>query len=285
MVRRQVHTLHHAPVAPSNRPPLLFVHGGYVDARCWQAHFLPYFASRGFDCYALDLSGHGHSETRAPLDTLSLDDYLADVLQVIADLGRTPVVIGHSMGAFLAERVLEQSLASAGVLMSPVPPHGTLESAMNLHLRYPQFLREVSRMTRGAFDSDGLRVLKEVYFTPATRPEVVLRLAQLVQPESLRAICDMALLCWRWLPKVPDRPVLVVGGELDAVFPPHMVRRVARRWQAELQIIPDAGHAMILDQHWKACAACIVGWLERLEGPQPMPVTRLEPECALAASS
>ncbi|MEF8752221.1 MAG: alpha/beta fold hydrolase, partial [Candidatus Accumulibacter necessarius] len=147
MVRRQVHTLHHAPVAPTNRPPLLFVHGGYVDARCWQAHFLPYFASRGFDCYALDLSGHGHSEARAPLDTLSLDDYLADVLQVVADLGRTPVVIGHSMGAFLAERVLEQSLASAGVLMSPVPPHGTLESAMNLLIRYPQFLREVSRMT------------------------------------------------------------------------------------------------------------------------------------------
>jgi pimeloyl-ACP methyl ester carboxylesterase len=84
------------------------VHGGYVDVRCWQAHFLPYFASRGFDCYALDLSGHGHSEAREPLDTLSLDDYLADVLQVIADLGRTPVVIGHSMGAYLAERVLDR---------------------------------------------------------------------------------------------------------------------------------------------------------------------------------
>ncbi|HRE87036.1 MAG TPA: alpha/beta hydrolase, partial [Accumulibacter sp.] len=55
----KLHTLHRAPSVPSQRPPLLFLHGGYVDARSWDVHFLPFFASHGYDCHALEFSGHG----------------------------------------------------------------------------------------------------------------------------------------------------------------------------------------------------------------------------------
>lgn len=275
MAQRKIHVHHHGPRVPSAHPPLLFLHGGYVDSRCWSAHFLPWFASHGYDCYAPDLPGHGRSEGSEQLDRLGLDDYLAGVAQVIRGLDRQPVVIGHSMGAYLAERAVELSLAEAGVLMSPVPPLGTLESAANLFLSRPQFLTRVQDMTRGVFDPAGLRILRDVYFTPTTQSEVLLRLAQLVQPESTRAICDMALLGWRWLAPAPRRPMLVVGGELDAVFPPYMVRRVARRWDAELHIVAEAGHAMILDHHWKPCAAHLLDWLQRLEHhPRRTPAAR-----------
>jgi hypothetical protein len=49
------------------RPPLLFVHGGYATAGCWDEYFLPWFSGRGFDCHALDLAGHGGSESREQL--------------------------------------------------------------------------------------------------------------------------------------------------------------------------------------------------------------------------
>ena len=62
MARRRINTLQRAPATPSLHPPLLFIHGGYVDARCWDAHFLPFFAARGYECHALDLGGHGQSE-------------------------------------------------------------------------------------------------------------------------------------------------------------------------------------------------------------------------------
>lgn len=38
-------------------PPLVFVHGSYHAAWCWTEHWLPFFSSRGFDCYALSLLG------------------------------------------------------------------------------------------------------------------------------------------------------------------------------------------------------------------------------------
>jgi pimeloyl-ACP methyl ester carboxylesterase len=263
-----LHTIHRAPHTPSpaKSPPLLFLHGGYVDARSWDVHFLPFFASQGYDCHALDFSGHGGSDGREYLDALSLDDYLADAQRVIAGFDQRPIVIGHSMGSFIAERLLEQSLAVAAVLLAPVPRNGTLESATKLLLKYPKFLSEVVNVTRGRVSATALHMIKDVYFSPTTKPETLLRFAQLVQPESTRAICDLALLgCWRWTPKPPPAlPVLVLGGRLDTVFPPQLIRPLAQRWNAEFQIVPDTGHALILDEHWSDCAATVLGWLERL---------------------
>ena len=277
MAQRSIHLVRRPAAKPSRWPPLLFLHGGYVDSRCWLPHFLPYFASHGYDCHAADLPGHGRSEGRACLDRLGLDDYLADLTPVVEGLGSRPVVIGHSMGALLAERLLERSLAEAAVLLSPVPPNGTLESSLSLFLRHPGFISAVATMSSGVFDDDGMRLLRDVYFTPATDPDELLRLVRIVQPESTRAIAEMAMLGWRWPLPPRRRPVLVLGGELDVVFPPHQVRRVARRWHAELEIIPAAGHAMILDHHWQSCAARILGWLQRGATAAPTAATDAGP--------
>lgn len=43
-------------------PPLVFVHGSYHAAWCWAEHWLPFFSSSGYDCYALSLLGQVHSQ-------------------------------------------------------------------------------------------------------------------------------------------------------------------------------------------------------------------------------
>jgi len=46
------------PTRPSGGPPLLFVHGGYCDARCWDRHIRPWFAARGYAAHALSWMRH-----------------------------------------------------------------------------------------------------------------------------------------------------------------------------------------------------------------------------------
>jgi hypothetical protein len=70
------------------RVPLLFVHGGYVGAWCWEKNFMPWFAARGFPVYALSLRGHGASGDRANLHAYRVADYAEDVAAAIAHLPR-----------------------------------------------------------------------------------------------------------------------------------------------------------------------------------------------------
>src|SRR4051794_34369063 len=119
------------PVRPGGRangngrkPPLLFVHGGYTDAWCWEPYFLPWFAELGYPAHALSLRGHGASGGRETLFVAGLDDYAADVERVAAKFAAAPVLIGHSMGAAVVERLLATRPVRAAALLAPIPPAG-----------------------------------------------------------------------------------------------------------------------------------------------------------------
>lgn len=266
MSSRKINTLHVSAASASAKPPLLFVHGAYVNADCWALHFMPYFAAQGYDCHALDLSGHGRSEGRDSLDSFGLDDYLDDVLQVASSLGRQPIMIGHSMGATLVERAMEQEQAVAGILLAPVPPTGTQGSALNLGLRFPRFFAEIDNVTHGRFSEDSLTMMRDVYFAPSTPAEEILQFMHLVQPESEQVVAEMLMLGWRIHRSRAELPVLVIGGRDDAVFSPSMIGFTAQRWQAELAIQEDSGHMLMLDRQWPATAAKMVDWLDRVVG-------------------
>ena len=54
--------------------PLLFVHGAWHAAWCWEENFLGFFADRGYRALALSFRGHGGSPndegwTRPSADT------------------------------------------------------------------------------------------------------------------------------------------------------------------------------------------------------------------------
>jgi len=46
--------------------PLLFVHGGWHGAWCWDDHFVDFFADAGYRAVAVSLRGHGTSPTSKP---------------------------------------------------------------------------------------------------------------------------------------------------------------------------------------------------------------------------
>ena len=99
---------------------LLFVHDAWHDAWCWAEHFLPHFARHGYISYALDLRGHGKSDGRERLRWTSIANYVSDIEQIVSQLERPPVLIGHSMGALVIQKYLESHVAPAAVLLAPI---------------------------------------------------------------------------------------------------------------------------------------------------------------------
>ena len=99
---------------------LVLVHGGAAHAHWWD-HIAPLLTA-GRRVLAIDLSGHGDSGRR---DAYSLDGWAREVLAVARDGGISgpPVIVGHSMGGFVALRaagLFGTDLQGIVVIDSPV---------------------------------------------------------------------------------------------------------------------------------------------------------------------
>ena len=64
---------------PAHPVPLLFVHGAWHAAWCWDEHFLDFFAGKGYRALALSLRGHGNSPSDKPLRALSITEQKTDM--------------------------------------------------------------------------------------------------------------------------------------------------------------------------------------------------------------
>ncbi|MDX9700360.1 MAG: alpha/beta fold hydrolase [Rhodocyclaceae bacterium] len=251
--------------APRVDTPLLFIHGAYTAAWCWDEHFLAYFARRGFTCYAVSLSGHGQSRRHKPLDSFSINDYVNDVRDVIEQLPTPPVLIGHSMGGMVVQKYLEQATAPGAVLLCSVPPQGLLGSALGLMFSKPGLLADLNRIMGGG--QPDLDTVRDALFHQPIDMQLLIRYAHTAQPESHRAIWDMTLFNLPHPSHMHRPPMLVLGAEHDRLIPPSQVHMTATTYGTNAEILPGLGHGIMLEQGWDKAATRIAEWLDTLDIP------------------
>jgi pimeloyl-ACP methyl ester carboxylesterase len=245
----------------ATRPtPLLFVHGGYHAAWCWDEHFLEFFVDLGYRVLAPDLRGHGLSPSVASIHSCSIADYVADVRATAERLPRPPAVIGHSMGGFIAQKYLEDNDAAAGVLVASAPVKGVRGSVLRALRSHPLgFLHGMVTRNPLSLVSSPAQA-REAFFSAETPEHLVVEYASRLEQESQRALgLDMLV---RNLPR-PERisaPMLVLGGEFDGTITASEVRETAAAYRTTAEFFA-MGHNMMLEPGWRGVAERIRDWL------------------------
>ena len=248
------------PATMKQATPLLFVHGAWHGARCWDEHFLDYFASHGFAAHALSLRNHGDSESAGSLRWTRIGDYVEDIAAIAASLPARPVVIGHSMGGFAVQHYLSRHAAPAAVLLASVPPSGVLRTTLKLARRHPlAFLKANATWSLYPFVASAA-LAKEAFFSPDMNDVLADGYWRRLQDESWLAFLDM--LGFDLPNPSTDAPVLVLGGGRDTIFSPGEVEATARAWRTKAEIFPDIAHDMMLEAGWRDVAARIADWLD-----------------------
>jgi pimeloyl-ACP methyl ester carboxylesterase len=249
--------------AAASSTPLLFVHGAWHGAWCWEDHFLPYFAAQGYAAHALSLRGHGQSERPRGFKTMRIAQYVADVAQVAAQLPAPPVLIAHSMGGLVVQKYLERHSAAGAVLLASVPTRGVLRTTLAIAGHHPlRFARANATWSLWPIVNTPA-LAREQFFTPATDDATVRATLPRLQDESYWAFLDMIAFALPRPARVRRKPVplLVLGGERDGIFTPAEVRRTARAYGTAAELFPAMGHDMMLDTGWQAVADRILAWL------------------------
>lgn len=242
----------------THETPVLFIHGAWHGAWCWEPTFIPYFIEKGYDTYALSLRGHGNSSGQVRF--ARANDYLSDIRRVVSEIKPHPILIGHSMGGYLVQRYLERYAheVPAAVLLAAAPINGALPMNLRLLFTYPlHIFRVLAQLDPGALIKEP-EMMQKLFFSDDYPLAELREHHARMGSESIRVNFEMAV-----RPPAAQRydlPMLVLGGIHDTLFTREEIRMTARVYGTEAEFF-NMAHDMMLEPGALAVADRIVQWL------------------------
>lgn len=238
------------------RPPVLFLHG-FGGGAWYFDRYQHYLAERGYPTFALNLRGHCGSRPVPDIGQVSINEYVEDAREVARHLGR-PIVIGHSMGGLLAQKLAESDGVRAAVLMCAAPPRGISLFSWRLASRQLAHLSEMLRSrplvgTRSDYDA--------LVFNRVPEPDRDMLFSRFVT-ESGRAGRELSIGTLKVDQRKVHCPMLVIACSDDRFVVPRIARRLARKYGAPYWEYAGHGHFPQYEPGWEAMAGDIARWLE-----------------------
>jgi non-heme chloroperoxidase len=243
------------PTTPGKKPPVLLIHGMFGGAWMWE-NYQALLAKHGYESHAINLRGHHGSRPVPDIGNVPLRDYVADALEVARSLGN-PIVIGHSMGGLIAQKVAEAGACRALVLIAAAPPRWIPAISRVLGARMIRYLPKMfghKPLLPRRRDADVLMFNR----TPlAERDAQWVRLV----PESGKAGLELSFGLVGVSASRVTAPVLVVTGLDDNFVVPRIARAIAKKYGATRKEYPSYAHHIISEPGWEKPCTEIIDWL------------------------
>jgi non-heme chloroperoxidase len=261
----------------SGRTPVVFIHGLWLLPSSWD-RWAAVFEEAGYtavtpgwpDDPETVAEAKAHPEVFAHKTVGQVADHFEEV---IGQLKKKPVVIGHSFGGLLTQIVAGRGLAAASVAIDPAPfrgvlplPFSALKSASPVlgnpanrnravPLTYDQFRYAFANVV----GEDEARELYETFAVPASGAPIFQAAAANLNPWTEVKVDT----------KNPDRgPLLIISGEKDHVVPWAIANasyKQQKRNEAVTEIakMPNRGHALVIDAGWREVADTALTFVQR----------------------
>jgi non-heme chloroperoxidase len=256
---------------------VVFVHGLWLHGDSWSA-WVDLFRESGYAPVAPPWPGDSATveETRRQADRPAghgIEDVVEHYAGVIGALDAKPIVIGHSFGGLVVQRLLGQDLAAAAVAIDPAPIKGVVylpPSALrvaSVALRNPRNRNRAVSLTRKQFRYGFGNAIS------AEESDALYERWTIPSPGKTLFEAAVANLAPRSPAKVNTGngargPLLLIAGEKDHTVPPSIVKSTLKQYRksaavTELKEFPGRGHSLTIDSGWREVADIVLAWLER----------------------
>ena len=261
----------------SGREPVVFVHGLWLLPSSWQA-WRELAEDRGYvtlapgwpDDPGTVQEARTNPSTFAGKRVGAITDHYAEVIR---RLQRKPVVMGHSFGGLITQKLAGMGLAAAAVAIDPAPFRGVLPlpvSALRASapvltnpLNYRRSVMLTERQFRFAFGNAVSEAesaeLYEPYAVPGSGVPLFQAATANLNPRSEASVDTTN----------PERgPLLVISGEKDNTVP-WAIANASYKKQAknegvtEITEMPNRGHALTIDSGWREVADTALAFVRR----------------------
>ncbi len=239
---------------------ILFVHGAWHGAWCWKKYFMPFFANKGYDTYALTFRNHDKAGRVDGINNISLNDYMEDLIKAVNQLKKPPIIVGHSMGGLVLQKYLAENSCKKAIFLAAVPPSGVLRLAIKLVFTTSYTL--ACLLVKDLFILVNRKVkVKWSFFSEDAPNEDIQYCFNNLCSESFRAFIDMLFPNIKPSPHL-QIPMLALGANEDKFFTKKENEMIAKKCRADSMMLPNIAHDMMLDKNWQSAAFYIKDWIE-----------------------
>lgn len=261
---------------------VVFIHGLWVPATAWQP-WIERFAANGHQAIAPAWPGESATvaETRENPSAqagFGIDDITEHFAKLLEQYDGPPVVIGHSFGGLIAQKLLGQGRAAAAIAIDPAPikgvkplPFAQLRSAFPV-LGNPFNKSRAKGLTRAQWrygfgnvltqqESDALW---ERFAIPSPGKPLFEAATANFTPNS-PATVDTA--------NATRGPLLITGGTADHTVP-LVSTKATHKLYAKSPAVTDfhefegKGHSLTIDSGWEQVADTTLAWIAQRVGAQ-----------------
>jgi non-heme chloroperoxidase len=260
---------------PKPGTPVVFVHGLWLHASSWGA-WEEKFRAAGYEPVSPGWPGEPRTVEDARRDPgavagRGINDVVDHFAQVIRGLSAPPVVIGHSFGGLIAQRLLGQDLAAAAVAVDPAPIKGVL-------VLPPSALKVASIALKSPANRNMSVALTAEQFrygfgNAVSEQESADLYQQWAVPSPGKPLFEAAFA--NFAPSSPAKvntgnktrgPLLVTAGSEDHTVPPAISMSTRKQYHRSPAItdfveFTGRGHSLTVDHGWAEVADYARDWL------------------------
>ncbi|MFF0089902.1 alpha/beta hydrolase [Streptomyces canus] len=257
--------------------PVCFIHGLWLHSASWQP-WIDLFRKEGYDPSAPGWPGDPDSvaEARANPESIAdhgIDDVVEHYAALIAELPVPPVLIGHSFGGMIAQKLLGQNRAAAAVAIDAAQIKGVLPLPLSaLRATLPVFRNPANKRRAVSLTAEQFRfafgnavseeesaALYERWTIPAPGKPLYEAASANFNPHSAAKVATA---------NNGRGPLLLISGGKDHTVPETVTRATLKQYRhsdAVTDIIgfPDRGHSLTIDGGWREVAETVLAWLGR----------------------
>jgi pimeloyl-ACP methyl ester carboxylesterase len=256
---------------------VVFIHGLWLHASSWQP-WVDLFDGAGYDAHAPGWPGVRPtvSEAREHADEIAdqgIDDVVDHYLGYFETLSAKPIVIGHSFGGMIAEKLLGMDAAAAGIAIDAAQIKGVLPLPLSsLRATLPVFKNPANKHKAVSLTNEQFRYS----FGNAVSEDESARLFEEWaipapgKPLFEAAAANFSLHSAAAVDTHNDErgPLLLIMGGQDHTVPEAITKSTLKQYRGsdavtELAEFKDRGHSLTIDSGWREVAETCLDWLAR----------------------